>query len=146
MLNGPRPVTTLPQTLYSVAAHTGIVLDPERLHGVLFDAREHPGARGTEAVTLELRIDVTSRERMREAAAKVREVADLVESGSAARDAIRDCEGRVFTRVVGWPLAFLLFTITMILLLTLPVIWMCSIVRKVVRQRVATRARSRRSL
>jgi len=114
MLSRPEPAPTLPQTLYTVAAHTGIVLDPSRLSGVLFDAREHAGQRGTEAVTLELRIDVTSRERMREAAAKVREVADMLEGSGGQAD---HDEGPVFTRLVAWPVAMLLLLATVVLLI-----------------------------
>jgi hypothetical protein len=85
-LNRPEPVSSLPATLYSIAAHTGIVLDAERLQHVLIGAREDGGAPIAASITLELRIDVTSRDGIKLAAAQVREIADLI---AAAADKAR---------------------------------------------------------
>ena len=81
-LDGPDPGPSLPQKLRSLAAHTGIVLNHERLKNVLQGVREHRGQKETKAITLAVRIDIASRTTMQDAASKVREIADLLDAAA----------------------------------------------------------------
>lgn len=78
-LNRPNPERSLPATLYSIAAHTGIALNAERLQDVLVDADEFRNETGTLAIKLTIRIETDKRDSIKAAAAQVREIADLLE-------------------------------------------------------------------
>lgn len=82
-LNTPKPDEPLAQIIYRLAADTGIELKPERLQPTLHDVRTEIGSAGrVQSATLELHLDVTSRDRMKEDARRLREIADLIEAAA----------------------------------------------------------------
>lgn len=81
-LKTPKAERSLPATLYSIAAHTGIALDAERLQDVLVDADEFKNETGTLAIKLVIRIETDKRDSIKTAAAQMREIADLLEAAA----------------------------------------------------------------
>jgi hypothetical protein len=79
----PETGETFPELLYRVAEKTGVALDFERLHPTLIDVKAPEILpKAIHAITLELRVNVSTRERLRSAAAQVREIADLIEAAA----------------------------------------------------------------
>ena len=71
------------QAVYSLAAK-GIRLDPEQLAQVLVDIRPRPGRDGVELIDIDLRVNVRSADKLKEAAAQIRQLAMQLEQSAQA--------------------------------------------------------------
>lgn len=89
MLNVPANKDLLTQTLYAIAARTGLNLESERLSPTLHHVSSNTvgGVQDgqPQVIDLELRIDLRTHESLRQAAAHVREIAERLEAAAEAK-------------------------------------------------------------
>lgn len=81
-LNRPQQKESIAQTLYTIAARTGIELNLDRLWPTLSSASLEGDVPNAEVVTLTLQIATVSSEGLKDDARRVREIADLIEAAA----------------------------------------------------------------